>query len=65
MNKGGVSPKLKATMKKIENILRKEDIAGNIILGDGHGNFHQLVINKAQILLNDDIEKRLDGKEFS
>lgn len=43
MNKGGVSPKLKATMKKIENILRKEDIAGNIILGDGHGNFEYRV----------------------
>ena len=26
---------------------------------------HQLVINKAQILRNDDIEKRLGGKEFS
>jgi len=26
---------------------------------------HQLDINKAQILLNDDIEKRLDGKGFS
>lgn len=90
MNKGGVSPKLKATMEKIENILRKEDHAFEIKGGrDGmmlvvlfffarsirHQNeanqrvievlSHQLVINKAQILLNDDIEKRLDGKEFS
>ncbi len=39
MNDGGVSPKLKATMKKISNILKKEDLGGVVFITDGNENF--------------------------